>query len=134
MVINFVVTFGDGSTWVATSTVTPASSTSISGTANITSGTGTFLGAHGSFSFVTPGLHVGQFRVYNYRRGDPFYINRNQGGAWRLERIIRAPTLPPRRPELRNSISGTHRAAATWLRHDCHQSNCISRLRRGPAR
>ena len=53
--IGFVVTFGDGSTWVANSTVTPASSTSLSGTANITSGTGTFLGAHGSFSFVATG-------------------------------------------------------------------------------
>ena len=53
--IGFVVTFGDGSTWTANSTVTPASSTSISGTANITSGTGTFLGAHGSFSFVASG-------------------------------------------------------------------------------
>ena len=53
--VAFVVTFGDGSTWNATSTVTPTSSTSISGTATITSGTGTFLGAHGSFSFVTSG-------------------------------------------------------------------------------
>jgi hypothetical protein len=53
--IAFVVTFGDGSTWNATSTATPASSTSISGTANITSGTGTFLGAHGSFSYVASG-------------------------------------------------------------------------------
>ena len=53
--IAFVVTFGDGSTWNATSTVTPTSSTSLSGTAAITSGTGTFLGAHGSFSFVVTG-------------------------------------------------------------------------------
>ena len=53
--IGFVVTFGDGSTWNATSTVTPTSSTSISGTATINSGTGTFLGAHGTFSYVASG-------------------------------------------------------------------------------
>ena len=53
--IAFVVTFGDGSTWNATSTATPASSSSISGNANITSGTGTFLGAHGTFSYVASG-------------------------------------------------------------------------------
>src|ERR1019366_1489635 len=48
--ITFLVTFGDGSTWSATSNVTPTSQTSISGTANITSGTGTFAGATGSFT------------------------------------------------------------------------------------
>src|ERR1019366_10385935 len=53
--ITFLVTFGDGSTWSATSNVTPTSQTSISGTANITSGTGTFAGATGSFNYVTTG-------------------------------------------------------------------------------
>ncbi len=56
--LAFVVTFGDGSTWTANSTVTPTSATSIAGTAAITSGTGTFLGAHGSFSFVTTGPYT----------------------------------------------------------------------------
>jgi hypothetical protein len=56
--IAFLVTFGDGSTWTATATVTPTSSTSISGNAAITSGTGTFLGAHGSFAFVTTGPYT----------------------------------------------------------------------------
>src|SRR5579872_2132190 len=53
--ITFVVTFGDGSTWNATSTATATSSSSISGNATINSGTGTFLGAHGTFSFVASG-------------------------------------------------------------------------------
>jgi hypothetical protein len=50
--VTFVVTFGDGSTWSATSTPT-VSKNAVSGTATITSGTGTFAGATGSFTYVT---------------------------------------------------------------------------------
>lgn len=53
--IAFLVTFGDGSTWSATSIVSSSSQTSISGTATITSGTGTFAGATGSFNYVANG-------------------------------------------------------------------------------
>ena len=51
--IAFLVTFGDGSTVSATSHVTPISGDSISGTATITSGTGTFAGASGSYNYAT---------------------------------------------------------------------------------
>jgi hypothetical protein len=53
--VSFVVRFGDGSTWTASSTVTPTSATSISGTATISGGTGTFSGAHGTFTFTVTG-------------------------------------------------------------------------------
>jgi hypothetical protein len=53
--VSFVVRFGDGSTWSASSTVTPTSATSISGTATISGGTGTFSGAHGTFTFTVTG-------------------------------------------------------------------------------
>ncbi len=49
--VNFVVTFGDGSSWSAVSTPN-ISKGKITGTATINSGTGVFAGATGSFTYV----------------------------------------------------------------------------------
>lgn len=50
--VTFTVTFADQSTWTATSTP-KISQNVISGTATITSGTGDFAGATGSFTYTT---------------------------------------------------------------------------------